>query len=106
MEMMVHDALLLVKYVIFVVLKTILDNPINEMVIKPSQKLIEPIQSTIDEIPIPGLSVLFDLPGMLEEVVADIEQGAILALVSGTLGDVKSKLTTAAAEIGLAGLKL
>lgn len=52
---MFHDALILVKYTIFVILKVILESPIAEFVIKPSLALVEPIQKIIDEIPIPGL---------------------------------------------------
>lgn len=55
--LMFHDAMILVKNVIFTVLKAILDNPIAEFVIKPCVALVEPIQAMIDEIPIPGMAV-------------------------------------------------
>jgi len=104
--LMFHDAMILVKNVIFTVLKAILENPIAEFVIKPCVALIEPIQATIDEIPIPGLSVLFDLPGMLEDVVYSIEDNAVLAVVKGCLSGVKSKLDAASLELGVASVKL
>ena len=53
-----------------------------------------------------GLSILFDLPDMVEDVVHSIEDGAVLAIISGSLKEVKSKLDAAATEIGIASIKL
>lgn len=104
--LLVHDAYLVVKFVIFSILKAILQNPIAEFVIKPSVALVEPLQKVIDEIPIPGLNILFDLPDMLEEVVTSIQDKAVLAIVGGSLAAVKSKLDEAAATIGLSSISI
>lgn len=49
---------------------------------------------------------MFDLPDMVEDVVHSIEDGAVLAIISGSLKEVKSKLDAAATEIGIASIKL
>jgi len=53
-----------------------------------------------------GLNILFDLPGMLEEVVFSIEDNAVLAVVKGCLSGVKTKLDQASLELGVASVKL
>ncbi len=55
--LLLHDAYLVVKFVIFSILTAIMQNPISEFVIKPSIALVEPLQQVIDEIPIPGTFV-------------------------------------------------
>ena len=55
--LLLHDAYLVVKFVIFSILKAIMQNPIAEFVIKPSITLVEPLQKVIDEIPIPGIDM-------------------------------------------------
>ena len=57
--LLLHDAYLVVRFVIFSILKAIMQNPIAEFVIKPSIALVEPIQKVIDEIPIPGSGLIF-----------------------------------------------
>lgn len=98
-KMFIHDALLLVKTVIIDILKAILSAPLTEMVITPCKALVEPIQEQIDAIDIPGLPLLLDVNGMLEEVIDSIETGALEALVSGVISDVKSTLDAVLSEV-------
>jgi len=76
------------------------------MVLKPCGELIAPLQATIDAIPVPGLSMLFDLGSMLEEVVYSIQDNAVEALISGSLRDIKTAVDVASVEIGVAAVKL
>jgi len=101
-----HDVMVMVKSVISDVLKAILSSPLQEMVLKPCGELIAPLQATIDSIPIPGLSMLFDLGKMLEEVVYSVQDGAVDALISGSLRDVKTAVDVASVEIGVAAVKM
>ena len=101
-----HDVFIMVKAVISDVLAAILASPLQELVLKPCGELIAPLQETIDAIPVPGLSLLFNLGSMLEEVVYSIQDGAIEALISGSLADVKTAINVAHAEIGIAAIKV
>jgi hypothetical protein len=76
------------------------------MVVAPAQELIAPLQETVDAIPIPGLSVLIDLPALLQETVADIEENALLALLSGSVNDIKNSINAASIEMGVANISL
>jgi len=105
-SLLFHDVLIMIKSVVSEVLKAILSSPLNELVLKPCRELIAPLQETIDAIPIPGLSLLFDLGAMLEEVVGSIEDGALEAVISGSVRDIKTSIDVAAAEIGIASVKL
>lgn len=106
MGLLFHDCLIMVKSTILDVLKSILDGPIQEMVVTPCGELVQPIQETIDAIPIPGLSTLIDLQEMLQSVVEDIEVSALLALISGSVADIKSSLQVASVEMGIASISL
>jgi len=103
-SLLFHDILIMIKYVVNAVLSAILDSPLNELVIKPCKELILPLQETIDAIPIPGLSMLFDLNQMLEEVVYSVRDGALDALISGSFNDMKATVQVACAEIGVQAL--
>jgi len=101
-----HDCLIMVRSVIADVLKAILDAPLQEMVLKPCKELIAPLQEMVDALPVPGLSLLFDLPTLLEDVVYSIENDSITAIVSGSVADIKSQFEVASAEIGIASINL
>lgn len=106
MGLFFHDVYLFIKDTVLTVLKSILDGPIQENVVTPCQELISPIQEIVDAIPIPGLSTLLDLPTLLGDVVGSIEDEALNALVSGSLGDIKTTLTSASLEIGVKSISL
>lgn len=101
-----HDALIMVKDTVLTVLKSIIDAPISEMVTKPCGELIAPLQETLDAIPIPGLSVLIDLNELLNGTIDDIVTNAVMAIIDGSMGDVKTALGVASAEIGIANVNL
>jgi hypothetical protein len=101
-----HDAFLMVKITVLDILNKILSGPINELVIKPCGELIEPLQSTLEAIPIPGLSVLIDLNALLHETINGITKGALIALINASAGDIKTALGVASAELGIASVTL
>lgn len=101
-----HDALVMVKATIVAVLNSIIDAPVQELVIKPCGELIAPLQETLDAIPIPGLPVLIDLNALLLETVNEIVLNALGALVGAGMTDVKTALGLAAAEIKIANVNL
>lgn len=101
-----HDALIEIKYVVLTILTAIINAPIQELVIKPAGELIAPIQEVLDAIPIPGLPVLIDLNELLNEGINEIVENALLAIINGSLGDVRTALGLASAEIGIANVNL
>lgn len=101
-----HDAFLMIKISVLDILSRILNGPINELVVKPCEELIAPLQETIDAIPIPGLSVLIDLNSLLHETVDEITEGALLSIINSAVSDVKTALGVASAEIGIASVSL
>lgn len=101
-----HDAFLMVKATVHDVLKAILNAPVEELVVKPCGELIAPLQETLDAIPIPGLPVLIDLNALLNETVSSIVSGAIVAMIGGSLGDIKTALGVASNELGIANINL
>jgi uncharacterized membrane protein len=101
-----HDALYMIKITVHQVLKAIINAPIEEMVVKPCGELIAPLQEMLDAIPIPGLPVLIDLNALLGSVVNDITDGALEAMVSGSVGDIKTSLGLASAELGISSVSL
>jgi hypothetical protein len=103
-SLLFHDILVMIKSVVMAVLNAILNAPLNEMVLKPCKELIAPLQETVDAIPIPGLSMLFDLNNMLEDVVYTVRDGAVDALISGSFKDMKTAVDVACAEIGVKAL--
>jgi len=105
-SLLFHDALICVRSVISEVLAAILSSPLQELVLKPCGELIAPLQEAIDSIPLPGLSLLFDLGSMLEEVVYSIQDNAIEALISGSVADIKTAIDVAGVEIGVAAIKV
>lgn len=103
-RLMVHDAMLMCRVLLREVFKAILDSPITENVTSPCQAMVQPLQDEIDNLPVPGLSTLIDLPTMLEEVVVEIETGAIDAIISPSIGEISTTMAVAGTEIGLADL--
>lgn len=101
-----HDALLMIKVTVHNVLRAIINAPIEEMVVKPCGELIAPLQEMLDAIPIPGLPVLIDLNALLNETVSDITNNALTAMISGSVGDIKTSLGLASAELGIASVSL
>eukprot|EP00599_Poterioochromonas_sp_BG-1_P001487 CAMPEP_0173144378 /NCGR_PEP_ID=MMETSP1105-20130129/7195_1 /TAXON_ID=2985 /ORGANISM="Ochromonas sp., Strain BG-1" /LENGTH=558 /DNA_ID=CAMNT_0014058043 /DNA_START=49 /DNA_END=1725 /DNA_ORIENTATION=- len=101
-----HDALIMIKSTVLAVLKSIIDAPVQELVLKPCGELIAPLQETLDAIPIPGLPVLIDLNELLNGTVDDIVTNAILAIIGGSVNDIKTALGVASAELGIANVNL
>jgi len=104
--LMFHDAMVMIKATIIAILTAIIDAPIQEMVIKPCGELIAPLQETLDAIPIPGLPVLIDLNALLSDTVGDILASTLASLVAASMGDIKTSLGVASAEMGIANVSL
>lgn len=81
MRKYVHDSKVAAKDLIVQILRAVLDIPVQELMLKPAGAVTEPIQSMIDAIPIPGLSTLFNLSSMVEEVIESIVNSALVTLV-------------------------
>jgi len=103
-QLLFHDCMIMIKSTIMTVLTAILDSPLQELVIKPCNELIAPIQDMINAVPV--INMLFDLPTMLAEVVGSIEEGSLTALISGGLSDIKNNMALASTELGLGSLTL
>jgi len=95
----IHDAKLYLKDTFVILLRRILESPVNQLVTTPAKKLVEPVQAVIDAIPIPGLSTLFNLNDLLGEVVHDVLQDGLLAMVTGVLRETDAAIDTVSAEL-------
>jgi hypothetical protein len=101
-----HDAYIMIRETIKEVLNAVIDPMVQELVLKPSKELIEPLQEMVESIPIPGLSVLIDLNALLEDAVGEIVGKGLDAILSGSLGDIQGGLEEARLELGVAQITL
>jgi hypothetical protein len=101
-----HDCYIMVQSTIAAVLTYILSPMVNEMVLKPGQNAIAPLQEVVDSIPVPGLSVLLDLNALLEETVGDIVGNSINSIIKGSLAELRTSLDLARTEVGIAAVHL
>lgn len=99
-----HDAYIMIQSTVKQILNNLLSPMITENVVTPAQKLIAPLQETIDAIPIPGLSALLDLNALLEETVGDIQDNALTAVLRGSLADIRTELDLGRTEIGVGAI--
>lgn len=91
----VHDAKLAMKIVLNKILGGILQSPFETLVITPCLELVKPIQDMIDEIPVPGLSELFNLSSLTEEVLEKFKSDCVAAIVEGAFGKIASQIEDA-----------
>jgi hypothetical protein len=98
---MVHDAKLSETSILESILNGVLRSPLESTVINPCLELVQPIQDVIDAIPVPGLSDLFNLSSLVEEVLGSIVDNAISAIVAGSVGDINQQIDAAGAAVGV-----
>jgi hypothetical protein len=101
MSKYVHDAKLAMQGVLENILAGILQSPFETLVITPSLELVKPIQDVIDEIPVPGLSDLFNLSTLTEEVLEKFKEDCVSAIVGGAFGKVSSQIDDAGKAEGV-----
>ena len=97
----VHDAKIAMKIVMESILAGILQSPFETMVITPCMELVKPIQDAIDEIPVPGLSDLFNLSTLTEEVLEKFKEDCVGSIVSGSYGKVSDQIDDAGKAVGV-----
>jgi len=97
----IHDAKLSEKTLLNEILGGMLREPIESGVINPCLELTKPIQEVIDAIPVPGLSDLFNLTSLVEEVLGKILDGGVESIVSGAFGEVAQQIESAGASLGV-----
>lgn len=98
---MVHDAKIAENAILNSILNSILQPSVESNVIVPCGELVQPVQDAIDAIPLPGLSDLFNLPNLVEEVVTTIVEGGVSAIIEAASGEVNSQIDFAGSEIGV-----
>lgn len=101
MSRFVHDAKIAMKGVLENILAGILQSPFETLVITPSLELVKPIQDMIDEIPVPGLSDLFNLSTLTEEVLEKFKGDSVGAIVGGAFGKVAGQIDDAGSAEGI-----
>jgi hypothetical protein len=79
MRKMVHDCKLATNRLIVKFLRMLLDTPVLELMIKPAKALVEPIQATIDAIPV--INTLLNLTALTEETIEKIVKDSLTTLV-------------------------
>lgn len=96
---MVHDAKMAETAVLNIMLSSILMPSIESNVIVPCGELVQPVQDLIDSIPVPGLSGLFNLPSLVEEVIGTIIEGGVTAIVVGSTGEIDTQINECGVEV-------
>ena len=97
----VHDAKMAMKGVLDAILASILQSPFETLVITPCMELVKPIQDMIDEIPVPGLSDLFNLSTLTEQVLKKFKMDSTGAIIEGAFGKVASQIDDVASAEGI-----
>jgi hypothetical protein len=87
-----HDSILAMISILETILANLLQTPMETLVITPSLKLVEPIQEIINSIPIPGVSDLFNLETLTEEVLRKILDDSISTIVASSTSQVEEKI--------------
>lgn len=98
---MVHDAKLAEKVILNGILLDLLQPSVESNVIVPCGELVQPVQDLIDSIPVPGLSDLFNLPSLVEEVIGNVVQGSVSAIIDGSTADIEAAIDGAGSEVGV-----
>lgn len=97
----VHDAKLALKGLLIAILGGILQSPVETLVFTPCLELVKPIQDIIDAIPVPGLSQLFNLSTLMEEVLQRFLDDGVASIVNGAYGDVAGQIDAAGSALGV-----
>jgi hypothetical protein len=97
----IHDAKLAEQDLLNNILLQLLNEPMEKAVINPCLELTKPIQEVIDAIPVPGLSDLFNLTTVVEEVLSEILNGGVGAIVSGAFGEVAQQIDASGTSLGV-----
>jgi hypothetical protein len=101
MSKYVHDAKVALKCVLNNIPGAILQSPFETLVITPCLELVKPLQDMIDEIPVPGLSDLFNLSSLTEEVLIKFKDDCVGAIVVGAFGKVVTLIEKAGKAEGI-----
>jgi len=97
---MLHDAKVYEQQVLCSIIGAVLQQPIATNVTTPCTELVAPIQAMIDALP--GLSEFFNLPSMLEEIIGNVVNGAVGAIVNSGFNDISRQIDVAGSEVGVA----
>lgn len=97
----VFDAKLSQETILNGILSSVLQSLLETTVINPSLELTKPVQDTIDEIPVPGLSDLFNLTSLVEDCLQDIIDSGLSAVVTSSIGDLNGQIDAAAESINV-----
>lgn len=98
---LVHDCKIYVKNILMKLMRTMLESTVTETLGKPCHTLVDPIQATIDAIPVPGLSTLFDLSKMLDEVIASVVDDGLDAIVSESMSNINARIESVGTKLGV-----
>lgn len=96
----IHDAKLSMKDLLNGILGDMLASPVETLVLTPSLTLVAPLQEMLDAIPVPGLSDLFSLETLTEEVVGRVLEDGVSTLVDASYGKVGSTFDEEGAKLG------
>jgi len=97
---MLHDAKLYEQDLVCTILGSVLAQPIATNVTTPCTELVAPIQAMIDALP--GLSEFFNLQSMLEDIIGNVVNGAVGAIVASGFNDISRQIDVAGSEVGVA----
>lgn len=96
-----HDSKLSMKVLLNGILGDLLASPIESVVLTPALLLVAPLQEMLDSIPVPGLSDLFNLNTLTEEVVQRFVADGLDTLVSASFGKVGGAIDAEGKKLGI-----
>ena len=106
MQLLFHDVMLVITDTMTAIFKLIFMPIISEFVVKPCKLLVEPVQETIDNIPIPGLNTILNLSAMVEEVIDQMQVGVITTILEDAKDEAEGGIAATSAELGIASLDI
>jgi len=98
---LIHDSILSLKELLNSILGGILQDPIESGIINPCMSLVKPIQDVIDSIPVPGLSDLFNLSSLTDDVLNTFVETSLGAIVDGSFGQIESQIDATRRELNV-----
>ena len=99
MQQLVHDVMIISKQAILDILNCLIGDKIKEEVIKPCVDLLQPVQASIDSIPVPGVKDFLDVNSFLIQCIDIIVNNGFQDLLKSSMGEMEA--TYASAKITL-----
>ena len=95
MQKLVHDVMIVSKQAILDILNYLIGDKVKEEVVKPCIDLVQPVQATIDSIPVPGVKEFLDINSFLLQCIDIIVNNGFENLLKSSLSELETKYASA-----------